>query len=132
MKRILSGVVTYIVLTVVMGFVWNMALFHGAYAGIGGPGRREHPIMPLGVSSIIIESAALSLLFSRFCEGQGRIQEGITLTMLVGAFSVGYAALVVPAKFSVTPVWQYIALESIVGILHFGSAGILFSDIFKP
>lgn len=131
MKRILIGALTYIVLTAAMGFVWNMVLFHDAYAGIGGPGRRENPIMLLGVSSIIIESVALSLLFSRFFEGQGRIREGLTLAMFVGAFSVGYAALVVPAKFSVAPVWKYVALESIFGILHFGSVGILFSYIFK-
>src|SRR5262245_34463073 len=119
MKRILIGAVTYTVLTTVMGFVWNLVLFHDAYAGIGGPGRRENPIMPFGVSSIIVASAALSLLFSRFFKGQGRIREGIALAMLIGAFSVGYAALVVPAKFSVAPVWKYIALKSILGVLHF-------------
>ena len=114
-----------------MGVVWNLVLFHDIYSAMSGPGRRVSPIMPLGISSILIESLALSVLFSRFFQGQSPIREGITLAMLVGVFSIGYAALVVPAKFAVTPIWKYVALELAFGVLHFGAVGVLFSYIFR-
>ncbi len=78
---------------------------------------------------MLVEGLALSILFSRFFQGQSSIREGITLAMLVGMFSIGYAALVVPAKFAVAPVWKYVALEVVFGVLHFGAAGVLFSYI---
>jgi hypothetical protein len=131
MKPILIGVVAYVLLTIVLGVVWNLFLFQDTYNAISGPGRRTSPIMPLGISSMLLEGVALSLLFSRFFQGPIPVRDGVVLALLIGAFSMGYAAFVVPAKFAVTQVWKYAALELAFGVLHFGAVGALFSFIFR-
>ena len=131
MNAIAIAVPLYVVLTMIMGYTWNMVLFNDLYLSIGGEGKRAEPVMILGVSSMLLEAFALSILFLQYFKGQNFLLEGLCLGLLVGAFSICYAAFVVPAKFAIDPVWKYICLEVVFGILHFCIAGILFGYIFS-
>ena len=87
--------------------------------------------MQLGLISVLIEGFALSLLFSMYYKGGNPLTEGLLLGLLVGVFSIGYAGLVVPAKFAIEPIWKYSALELGFGIIHFSIAGIILGYIFN-
>lgn len=126
-----AAIAGYVLLTMIMGYTWNILIFHSTYMAIGGSGRRPDPIIPLGMASMLLEGIALAVLFSWAYRGSNPIKEGLSLGLLAGAFSVGYAALVVPAKFDISPVWKYAALELAFGILHFGAAGLLFAFAFR-
>lgn len=66
-----------------------------------------------------------------YYKGGNPLTEGLILGLLVGIFSIGYASLVVPAKFSIDPIWKYIVLEFGFGLIHFGIAGIILGFIFN-
>ena len=44
---------------------------------------------------------------------------------------MSYAALVVPAKFVIAPVWQYVSLELLFGVIHYGLAGLGLAVFFR-
>lgn len=129
MSKILTGAVTYVVLTFALAFVWNMLLFRDTYVALGAHSMRAEPIMPLGLAAILIEAFVLSLLFSKVFDGS--LKQGLFLALAVGAFSITYGALVVPAKFLIDPVPTYVALEASFGLLHYGAAGVALTYLFR-
>ncbi len=129
MSKILTGAATYIVLTFALAFVWNMVLFRDTYVALGAQSMRDEPIMPLGLAAILIEAVVLALLFSKVFNGS--LKQGLFLALAVGAFSITYGALVVPAKFLIDPVPSYVALEAGFGLLHYGAAGVGLAYVFR-
>ncbi len=129
MQKVLIGSAAYIVITFAIAFVWNMILFRDAYVAMGGSALRGNPIMPLGFVAILIEAVALSWLFSHFFDGT--LRQGLLLAFAVGAFSVGYASFVVPAKFAIEPVAKYVGLELTFGVLHYAAVGLALVGVFR-
>jgi len=74
---------------------------------------------------------ALSVLFSCFYTAEHSLRRGLLLGLLVGGFSISYASLVVPAKFLISPLWQYVGLELLFGIIHYGGIGLVYALIFR-
>lgn len=132
MKSTLASTITYIFWTLFFGFLWNMIIFKDLYTELAGGSYREAPLMQFGMMAIFIEAIALSILFKKFYDKDDRPHiEGLQLGLLVGIFSITYASLVVCAKFDISPLWKYLALEISFGAIHFGVAGILFGLIYK-
>jgi len=121
----------YIVFNFAFAFAWNLGIFKKQYKTLTGSTAREKPIIPLGFLAIVVQSIALSVMFSLFSTGTNPVGEGLLFGFLLGSFSTVYGAFVVPAKFKIEPVWKYATLELIYGILHFGTAGIIVAYIFS-
>jgi len=83
MSKILTGAVTYVVLTFALAFVWNMLLFRDTYVALGTQSMRAEPIMALGLAAILIEAFVLPLLFSKVFDGS--LRQGLFLALAVGA-----------------------------------------------
>jgi len=83
------------------------------------------------MSAMLAEGVALSALFYMFYINERSLRKGMLLGLLAGVFSMTYASLVVPAKFTISPIWQYLSLEILFGILHYGVAGLIFALIFR-
>ncbi|OUR76129.1 hypothetical protein A9Q83_15040 [Alphaproteobacteria bacterium 46_93_T64] len=130
MYRILIACISYIVLTFVIAMTWNMVLFRDIYISLAASSLRPEPIVPLGLLTVVIEAVALSLLFHTFYRSAPSFKNALLLALSVGTFNMTYAAFTVPAKFLISPVWQYASLELAFGIVHYGLAGIAFFFIF--
>jgi len=111
--------------------VWNLFAFKGIYLELAQYAYRPTPIMPLGVIAMLLEALALSWLFSLFYRNEYSLRQGVLLSLLTGVFSMTYAALVVPAKFIITPVWQYVSLELLFAVIHYSVVGLIFAKIFR-
>jgi hypothetical protein len=131
MVKISFGIAAYVVFTFILAYSWNMLLFRESYLSLASSSLRSAPIMQLGLVSVLIEGVVLSLLFSMYYKGGDPLTEGVLLGLLVGTFSIGYAGLVVPAKFVIEPIWKYSILELGFGIIHFGLAGVFLGYIFN-
>lgn len=129
--KIILGIIAYIILTLVIGYCWNMVLFRESYVSLASVSLRDAPIMQLGMVAILFEAVALSLIFTLFYTGSNPLTQGLFLGLLVGVFSIGYAGLVVPAKFMIDPIWKYSLLELCFGVIHFSVAGIVLGYIFN-
>lgn len=131
MLRILIACISYIVLTFAIAMIWNMVLFRDTYISLGASSLRSQPIIMLGLLSVITEAITLSLLFHFYFRQSTSLKGAITLAMSVGVFSMTYASFTVPAKFIIDPIWQYVSLELIFGLFHYGLVGTAFFFIFK-
>ena len=132
MAKLLIPTFGYMVLTMVLGMAWNLFIFQDVYADMAKFAYRPEFIMPLGIAAMFAEGVALSALFKLFYNTNVHsLRHGILLGLLTGTLSMSYAALVVPAKFVIAPVWQYVSLELLFGVLHYGLAGLGFAVFFR-
>jgi len=42
-----------------------------------------------------------------------------------------YAALAVPAKFTITAIWQYVSFELLFAVIPYNATGLAFTHIFR-
>lgn len=131
MLKISFAVLSYVVFTMTLGVVWNLFIFRGIYVELGQNAYRSAPIMSLGMAAMLAEALALSALFYLFHNNVRSLQQGVSLGLLAGVFSMTYASLVVPAKFSITPIWQYVSLELLFGVIHYSAVGLIYALIFR-
>jgi len=131
MLKISIAVITYVVFTMALGVIWNLFLFQDIYVELTQNAYRSAPIMPLGMTAMLAEALALSVLFYVFYRNERSLLQGVSLGLLAGVFSMTYASLVVPAKFSITPIWQYVSLELLFGVIHYSAVGLIFALIFR-
>jgi len=134
MRTILLSIMAYVVLTLTLGFVWNLILFKDLYAGMTGAAMRPNPIIPLGLIAILFEAITLSLAFQKFHNSSIGLRSGLVIALGFGVFSMTYASLVVPAKFAIEPVATYTLMEITFGLIHYSLAGIVLARLFtgKP
>ncbi len=130
LKHILA-ILAYIVFNFLFAIIWNLGIFKKSYKKLTRGIARHDPIFSLGILAILIQGVALVILFTLFSKGTHPILEGITLSLLVGSYSIVYGAFVVPAKFMIKPVSHYAVLELIYGIIHFAVAGIIIALIIS-
>lgn len=131
MPRVLIACFSYVILTFAIAMIWNMVLFRDTYVALAATSLRAEPIIPLGLLSVLTEAVAMSLLFHFYCRRSMSLKTAITFALLVGVFSMTYASFTVPAKFVIDPIWQYVSLELIFGLLHYSLVGIVFFFIFN-
>jgi len=131
MFKFALATLSYVVFTMVLGIFWNLFIFRDIYIELAKYSYRSAPIIPLGMSAMLAEGVALSALFYMFYINERSLRKGMLLGLLAGVFSMTYASLVVPAKFTISPIWQYLSLEILFGILHYGVAGLIFALIFR-
>lgn len=131
MTRIFVAIISYLVLTFTIAITWNLVLFRETYLALAAGSLRPEPIIPLGLLSVLTEAVAMSLLFHFYYGRSPGIKNAVILALSVGVFSMTYASFTVPAKFLISPVWQYLVLELSFGLLHYGLVGVVFFFIFK-
>ncbi len=106
--------------------VWNMFLFKEKYDTMTAGFQRKDPIMVLGVVAMLVNMALTLWLFSAFYPaGQINIVRALGLVALVMLPNISYAALVIPAKYTVTDVTSFVLMELVFGailIVVLGSA----------
>jgi len=117
MPRILIAFFSYVILTFAIAMVWNMVMFRDTYLALAATSLRAEPVIPL--------------LFHFYCRYTMSLKTAVTFALSVGVFSMTYASFTVPAKFVISPIWQYVSLELFFGLLHYSLVGVVFFFIFK-
>ncbi len=131
MKKFILTLVANVLITFAWEFLWNVVLFKETFEALA-PSYRETPLFGLGFTTMIIQSIALYILYSKFYKGESPIKESMTLIYLVGVFDIAFASLMDGALFEIEPVGQWILLKGICGIIHFGLVGLALILVFKP
>ena len=125
MQLLVAGVV-YVVVNFAIAAIWNMFLFKEKYDTMTAGFQRKDPIMVLGVVAMLVNMALTLWLFSAFYPAsQINIVRALGLVALVMLPNISYAALVVPAKYTVTDVTSFVLMELVFGailIVVLGSA----------
>lgn len=131
MRYRLISFLSYVIVTFGWALIWNIVLFKETYQMLGGASLRAEPIIPLGFVAIIIQGIAITYLFEKLSPLAPGLKSAFLLAFGFGIFLISYAALVVPAKFLISPSWQYICMELVFETIHFALIALVFHSIFK-
>ncbi|CCO44557.1 hypothetical protein VIBNISOn1_1160065 [Vibrio nigripulchritudo SOn1] len=85
---------------------------------------RPEPIMAMGFIVMIIQGAIVSIGLRVWKGATAQIKDGISISLLFGAFLVSYIAITEPAKYTVPSISNWIQIELTVGLLQFGFFGL--------
>ncbi|MEM8484421.1 MAG: hypothetical protein AAF564_02675 [Bacteroidota bacterium] len=92
---------------------------------------RPEPIMPLGLSVMILQGIILGLLFPAI-KWRGPVKRNALLfSLLMGAFLGAYIAFVEPAKYAVPSVGTWICVEASASLVQFLIFGVLLGFIHR-
>ena len=128
-KKIALGALGFFLSSFVIQGILSMILAGEYFKSI--PVFRESPIMFFALPQTILSGIAFSILFS-FSNFKGTsLIRGLKFGLLVGLMIVPFIALDLPARFLIPSVWKWVVIQSVLGITHFGTTGILVGLIYK-
>lgn len=130
MKQFLKTLFAYFIITFSWATFYNEVLFDDALNQMA-IGWRDTPLFYFGFLTMIIQSVAIYLLYSKFYVGVKPYQESFTLIFLVGIFDICYASFIEPATFEVNPVWKFVSIKLLYSTVHFTMVGIAMVFVFK-
>ncbi len=120
----------YVVVTFVLGFVWHLVLFKKIYQRLGIFSRLDDPIIPLGLSAMLIQGAILAYVYPMFPKSNSVLAEGLQFGLVLGAFIASSAVFAEAAKQKVTSLPTWLALESTYYVIQFGLAGVAIALVY--
>jgi len=131
MQLAIAGVV-YVVVNFAIAAVWNIVLFKAKYDTLTAGFQREAPIFALGIVAMLINLAVTLWLFkSLYPVGEMNLPRALWLTAIVMLPNISYAALVMPAKYNVTDVTSFVALELAFGAILIVALGVALAVVFS-
>jgi hypothetical protein len=130
MNRHALTVLAYLVATFATQAVSHFGVNAGHYAEV--PFLRPEPIFPLGVASMLIQGAALSVLFAGRASERRTGRDALGFAWLAGSVLVSYIALAEAAKYGVPSAGRWISVEIAAGFAQFTVFGALLGLIHRP
>lgn len=116
----------YVFVTFAMGFLWHLILFKATYQKLGIFSRIDDPIIPLGLTAMILQGLVLAYLYPFVARSGGTtIIEGLRFGLLMGLFIASSAVFAEAAKQRVSSLTTWLALETLYYALQFSLAGVL-------
>jgi hypothetical protein len=130
MKNFGKTIFAYVLITFCWALLFNEVIFDDALNQMA-VGWRDQPLIPLGILTMIIQSTAICILYTKFYIGRHPFKESFTLIFLVGVFDICYASFIEPATFEVNPVWKFVVVKLIYSVVHFALVGVAMTYVFK-
>jgi hypothetical protein len=121
----------YVLPTFPLGYFWHLKTFAGKYHELGL--YRAEVIIPMGLASMIIQGLFFAWMYPRLfntAEDQwlsGAFQFGL----IFGVLSWSFQVLPVAAKYNMTSVPLFIALETAFTAIQFATAGFLIALAYR-
>jgi hypothetical protein len=130
-KTFWLGFLAYLVPTFPLGYFWHLKTFAHRYEALQM--YREQVIIPFGLASMIVQGALFSWayphLFSTAHEQWA--SSALACALTYGALSWSFTTLPVAAKFRMTSVSGFVALESAFTALQFAIVGPLLALAYR-
>jgi hypothetical protein len=117
------AVAAYLVPTFPLGYIWHLKTFKGAYDRLEL--YRDAVIIPLGLTSMLIQALAFAWLYPRlFSTAPDRwLREGLTFGALAGVVAWSFTTLPVAAKYRMASVGGFVQLETAFTMVQFAITG---------
>jgi hypothetical protein len=95
----------------VIGMTWHFVFFKQVYESLGIYNRAQ-PIIPLGLTSMIIQGCILAYLYPLFYKGGSPIGQGIKFGLLMGLYMFSVSTLANAAKIEVTSMSTWLMIQT--------------------
>jgi hypothetical protein len=124
------AVAAYVVPLFPLGYVWHLKTFKSVYDRLEM--FRPEVIIPLGLLSMVLQGLFFAWVFPRLFTGPNWIMNGLTFALVFGV--VGWSFMVAPvaAKYRMTSVRDFIAIETTFLVTQFLLTGLLIAFVYRP
>jgi hypothetical protein len=129
-SRFLAAWAAYVVITFAMGFVWHLVLFKPLYRRLAIFSRLEDPLIPLGLTAMLIQGAVLAYIYPLIFDGLHPAIDGFHFGLLMGALMASIGVFAEAGKQRVTSLPTWLVLETTYYLLQFALAGIAIGIIY--
>ncbi len=118
-RPFLLALFAYLLPTFVTGFVWHFTLFGDVYHELQV--YRDNPFVPLGVTSMLIQSVLFAWMFPRLfnTRREAWVHSAFASGVIFGLLSWSFTTVAAAAKYPMTSVEQFVAIESAYTLLQF-------------
>ena len=130
MKKVFTFTLIYFVLTMAWAYPWHILWFHDQYVSWGAI-TRDHPIMPLGISAIIIQGLVIGYLFPYYYRGGNSFKEGVKFALIIGLMVYTAMGFATAAKFKIEPVVDFLSYHTVFQTIQFVLAGLGLGVVYR-
>ena len=118
-RTLLLGMAAYLIPTFPIAFVWHLVLFEPNYHALRI--YTDHPIIPFGLASMVIQSVIFSWVFPRvFANHRGSVlKNGLLYGLGLGLLSWSFTTLAVAAKHPMSSISDFVVLETGFTVLQY-------------
>jgi len=121
----------YLLVNLVVAVLWHLVLFRETLAA-ATPFARTEPIMPLGMSAMLVQGILLIGLYPRFHAPGSPVSSGLRFGAVAGLFLATGAIWVEVGKFQFASAVTYLSLETVYEVLSFALLGVVIAMRFEP
>lgn len=122
MLRFAAAVLAYVVPSMLLAVPWHLMWFKQEYHDFGIYTRAD-PIIPLGLSTMLVQGIVIACIYPRWYRGGTPVLEGIKFALLIGLFLYSVSTVATIAKVTVTNPWHFVFLSGIFHTIQFTVAG---------
>jgi len=122
--------VGYVIATFIGGFVWHLFLFKRTYVELKIFTRIEDPVIPLGLSAMILQGAILAYVYPVASRWRHPAGDGLRFGALAGVFLATSAVLAEAGKNYVASLSTWLVLESSYYLLQFMLSGLVIGLVY--
>jgi hypothetical protein len=125
------AVLAYVVPTFPLGYFWHLKTFAPVYDRLEM--YRSEVIIPMGLASMVIQGLFFAWVYPRLFDTSAENWLGGALKFwaIFGVLAWSFIVLPVAAKYRMTSVGTFIALETAFTAIQFGIAGFLLAFVYR-
>jgi hypothetical protein len=125
------GVAAYLVPTFPLGYVWHLKTFKARYERLEM--YRSEVVIPLGIASMLIQALVFAWLYPIVFDtsADAWVGSATRFALIFGALAWSFTTLPVAAKYRMTSVKGFLALESAFTAVHFAIVAPLIALAFR-
>lgn len=118
-RKFWLAVAAYLLPTFPLGYTWHLNTFRAQYESLGL--YREQVIIPFGLTAILIQAVAFAWLYPRLFSTKRSewLSSGLRFALVFGLVAWSFATLPAAAKYRMTSMGDFLALESAFTAVHF-------------
>lgn len=126
----LLSTVSYVIITMIIAYSWNVILFQDLYEALGANTRPE-PNIPLGLTAIILQGLVISYIYPFFYQaGPHPIVQGIKFNLMMGAMIFSVLGFGLAAKYNIHPITPFLWYTLFFQIFQSVFTGIALGKIY--
>lgn len=129
--RFWLAVAAYLVPTFPLGYVWHLVLFQQQYHELKL--YRDEVLIPLGLASMAIQSLAFAWMYPRLFSTRREAwrSNAVRFFALFAVLAWSFTTLPVAAKYQMTSIPMFLALETSFTLVHFLAVSPLISLAYR-
>lgn len=124
-RRFVLAWAGYVIATFIGGFAWHLLLFRQTYVELKIFTRIEDPVIPLGLSAMLLQGAILAHVYPLISRWRHPAVDGLRFGALAGVFLATSAVLAEAGKNYVASLGTWLVLESSYYLLQFMLSGLV-------